>query len=778
MLGSIPFGVRSGARARRRSEEGRLGQHRRHQRGARARQESGRRGAAARHASRRGCRRRRRCGCGSGPTSRRSTGFAAFAGHIYSPWLKGRGGKGVACGLGAFLALAPACAGIAAAACVLVVAITRHRIARLAARRGVAHAVAVAVARAARLRRARRRSCSCSSCGGIARTSIACCIAARTSSSRVAASATASASAARRPGARRWRRRIRRSAACGVVDAEAVVVDGAIVEDRGDEEVGRRRRRCCRRAPSARRRRARTRARSPGRSAPLVCASQRHQLLGRHDLDVIASSAAAADTTRARARGSDPSASRRSRAPARRRRSSVGCPSSGAGLRCISHAATVTPTSPAAMPPSAAGTHAGSARSIAIDGVTDGARSRLARSSRGRPLPRRRRARRDLEPRGDRQLALRLRPMQRAHVGIAVQHVRGPRQRRLAGALDHGGARVAHRRADGLAVGEVAIELGGEQRRLPVDHFPLRADVVAHARGQKGVGEPEHLRVVSPSQAAVCPDWQALPKTIIGIGRPPPSLTISSAVSLPSASVQPLVARLARRRSRRARRSARRRSPSSSAARTRDRAPSTGAPCTVGVLLQLVDDRLALGAHLGQIALADRPAITSTRMGVPTVRRSSPRRGCRVATMRPIDRRRQRNCVPSNISSHGTATSASSSSSVQRVAARRARACSSAGTSVRHSVSPWCFRSSRFLLRQRARAVAARQHVDDGARRRRRRRRVVGQRVLARQGLAGEGHRQRRAGNRQREPHALHSRACRPSAPTPGRRRAPRAAAP
>jgi glycerol-3-phosphate acyltransferase PlsY len=54
-----------------------------------------------------------------------ATAFAAFAGHIYSPWLKGRGGKGVACGLGAFLALAPLSAGIAAAVCIIVVAVTR-----------------------------------------------------------------------------------------------------------------------------------------------------------------------------------------------------------------------------------------------------------------------------------------------------------------------------------------------------------------------------------------------------------------------------------------------------------------------------------------------------------------------------------------------------------------------------------------------------------------------------------------------------------------------------
>ena len=60
-----------------------------------------------------------------GPEVAAVTAFAAFAGHIYSPWLKGRGGKGVACGLGAFLALAPACAGIAAGVCVLVVLLTR-----------------------------------------------------------------------------------------------------------------------------------------------------------------------------------------------------------------------------------------------------------------------------------------------------------------------------------------------------------------------------------------------------------------------------------------------------------------------------------------------------------------------------------------------------------------------------------------------------------------------------------------------------------------------------
>src|SRR5262249_10903495 len=42
-------------------------------------------------------------------------GFAAFLGHLFPVWLKGKGGKGVATGLGIYLALAPFCAGIAGA---------------------------------------------------------------------------------------------------------------------------------------------------------------------------------------------------------------------------------------------------------------------------------------------------------------------------------------------------------------------------------------------------------------------------------------------------------------------------------------------------------------------------------------------------------------------------------------------------------------------------------------------------------------------------------------
>ena len=36
-----------------------------------------------------------------------SVAFAAFLGHIYSPWLRFKGGKGVATGFGVFLALSP-----------------------------------------------------------------------------------------------------------------------------------------------------------------------------------------------------------------------------------------------------------------------------------------------------------------------------------------------------------------------------------------------------------------------------------------------------------------------------------------------------------------------------------------------------------------------------------------------------------------------------------------------------------------------------------------------
>lgn len=52
-------------------------------------------------------------------------GFGAVLGHMFPPWLRFRGGKGVATGLGVFLVLAPVEAGLAAAAWVLLYATTR-----------------------------------------------------------------------------------------------------------------------------------------------------------------------------------------------------------------------------------------------------------------------------------------------------------------------------------------------------------------------------------------------------------------------------------------------------------------------------------------------------------------------------------------------------------------------------------------------------------------------------------------------------------------------------
>ena len=52
-------------------------------------------------------------------------GFAAVLGHVYSPFLKGRGGKGVATALGAVLAVHPLIAGLLVAIFGLVVAVSR-----------------------------------------------------------------------------------------------------------------------------------------------------------------------------------------------------------------------------------------------------------------------------------------------------------------------------------------------------------------------------------------------------------------------------------------------------------------------------------------------------------------------------------------------------------------------------------------------------------------------------------------------------------------------------
>jgi len=53
-------------------------------------------------------------------------GLAAVAGHDWSPFLRFRGGKGVATSLGALLVLSPAAAGAAVAVWIIVVAVTRY----------------------------------------------------------------------------------------------------------------------------------------------------------------------------------------------------------------------------------------------------------------------------------------------------------------------------------------------------------------------------------------------------------------------------------------------------------------------------------------------------------------------------------------------------------------------------------------------------------------------------------------------------------------------------
>jgi acyl phosphate:glycerol-3-phosphate acyltransferase len=61
----------------------------------------------------------------AGPEGSILAALGAVGGHVVSPWLKGRGGKGVAPAAGAFAVIAPAATAAAAATFVIVVALTR-----------------------------------------------------------------------------------------------------------------------------------------------------------------------------------------------------------------------------------------------------------------------------------------------------------------------------------------------------------------------------------------------------------------------------------------------------------------------------------------------------------------------------------------------------------------------------------------------------------------------------------------------------------------------------
>lgn len=63
---------------------------------------------------------------GAGPAWQAAGALAAVCGHVWSPFLRFKGGKGVATSLGALIAISPAAAVVSAAAWVVTVTLTRY----------------------------------------------------------------------------------------------------------------------------------------------------------------------------------------------------------------------------------------------------------------------------------------------------------------------------------------------------------------------------------------------------------------------------------------------------------------------------------------------------------------------------------------------------------------------------------------------------------------------------------------------------------------------------